>query len=208
MRCCTNLYAPFNHLADPIPACESLGAVHSSALIDGWLGTALAVVDPSRRMSASYWRGSITGTRASSRIARATGSAWPAPTEASCQFWPLQSASSYPASTRMSGQSGESRVRFLIRYAASNGLLTDVRAAKRRSIVVPSLSTPPAAFLRPECSPTAIPLSIFCRQTTPRRASNLRLGRATAHTIRANLFASATTTTLRFARSSSARAAS
>ncbi len=42
--------------------------MHSSALIDGGLETTLAAVDPSRRGSASDWRGIVTGTRAGSRM--------------------------------------------------------------------------------------------------------------------------------------------
>lgn len=62
---------------------------------------------------------------------------------------------------KMSGQDGKSRVRFLIRYTASDWPLPDVRFSERRSIVGLSLFTPPADVLQSEYSLAAFPLSFF-----------------------------------------------
>ena len=105
----------------------------------------------------------------------------------------------------LSGQDGESRARFLIRYAASNGPLPDDRFTERRSIVGPSLSRHPQTSCNRNAAWRHFRCHSFSRQAATRRASNMRPDRATAHTIRASLFARATTTTLRFARSSNAR---
>lgn len=60
-----------------------------------------------------------------------------------------------------SGQNGALRARFLIRYSASDWPLPDDRFTEHRSIVGPSMFTPPADFLLSECSLAAFPLSLF-----------------------------------------------
>lgn len=110
----------------------------------------------------------------------------------------------YPASTLCAPcQDGDSRARLLTRYTTSKGPLPADRFAERRSTVVPSPEHLPADFMRPS----------RCRDA-PARPNPLSVGghhgflgalvRHHGPAIRASLLASATTTTLRLARLSSA----